>query len=221
MPSILLITLLLQTSAPMQQGVDLYHSGRFAEAAQSFEQAVRADSADINAWLGLGNAYFRKGERGRAVWAWARAGTLSPREGAISHNLQAAGAVEVLRTRPPLSVRPAEWYLLAALCWWTACAFVLFALLRKQRTHLYWAGGFVAIALLCAITGVRAAGKRYAVAIDDETHLYGDPTVHAPVVRNVQGGSGLDVLEDRGDWLRVRTLTQAEGWVENDAVGRL
>ena len=40
-------------------------------------------------------------------------------------------------------------------------------------------------------------------------------------MRTVQSGAGLDVVEVRGDWLRVRTLTQAEGWVEADAAGLL
>lgn len=208
-------------SGSLQNGVDLYHAGRFVEAAQSFEHAVAADSSDVNAWLNLGNAYFRKGDHGHAVWAWSRAGRLAPRDPAISQNLQAAGAVEVLRTRPPLSVTPAEWYLLAAIAWWIAAAFAVFSIRRKRQDLLYWAGGFIALALFLAFTGVTAAKKRYAVATDNDTVMYGDPTIHSPVVRHVQGGTGLDVLEDRGDWLRVRTLTQSEGWVEADAIGRL
>ena len=70
-------------------------------------------------------------------------------------------------------------------------------------------------------TGSIADHRRYAVAIETATKLYGDPTVHSPVVRTVQSGAGLDVLENRGEWLRVRTLTQAEGWVESDAIGLL
>jgi uncharacterized protein YgiM (DUF1202 family) len=77
------------------------------------------------------------------------------------------------------------------------------------------------VAVIALSVGAVSDGRSYAVALQDQTPLYGDPTIHSPVVRNIQGGAGLDVLETRGDWLRVRTVTQAEGWVENDAVGRL
>ncbi|HUP89782.1 MAG TPA: SH3 domain-containing protein [Longimicrobiales bacterium] len=183
--------------------------------------AVRTDSLDVNAWINLGNGYYRGGEQGRAVWAWARAGELAPRNGAVAHNLQAVGAVEVLRTRPPLSVRPVEWYLLAAVVWWVACGLIIAGIRRRSRELRYWSVAPLVAAFIFLGVGLNAAAKRYAVTLDTDTILYGDPTVHSPVVRHVPGGSGLDVLEDRGEWLRVRTLTQTEGWVEAEAIGRL
>lgn len=183
--------------------------------------AVRTDSSDVNGWINLGNAYYRGGEHGRAVWAWARAGQLAPRDEAVAHNLQAVGAVEVLRTRPPLSVRPVEWYFLAAVVWWLACALIIAGLRRHSRELRYWSAAPLMIALICLGVGLNAGAKRYAVTLDRDTILYGDPTVHSPVVRHVPGGAGLDVLEDRGEWLRVRTLTQTEGWVEAEAIGKL
>lgn len=208
-------------TAPFERGVELYGSGHFKEAASTFESVVAVDSTDLAAWSNLGNAYYRSGERGRAIWAWARAARDAPRDGAIIRNLQAAGAIEVLRTRPPLSVRPVEWYLLAAVAWWLAVGVAITAVVRRRRYLWSWTLPWVAAMVVTLTVGTIADGRAYAVAIGDETRLYGDPTVHSPVVRTVQAGAGLDVLEQRGDWLRVRTVTQAEGWVEADAVGRL
>jgi tetratricopeptide (TPR) repeat protein len=208
-------------NAPFERGVELYGSGRFKEAASTFESVVAVDSTDIAAWSNLGNAYYRSGERGRAIWAWARAAREAPRDRAIIRNLQAAGAIEVLRTRPPLSVRPVEWYLLAAVAWWLAVAVAIAALARRKRYLLSWTLPLVTVMVVALAVGVITDGRTYAVAIEEETRLYGDPTIHSPVVRRIQSGAGLDVLEQRGEWLRVRTVTRAEGWVEEDAIGRL
>jgi hypothetical protein len=214
---------LLQSPAPgaFQQGADLYRAGRFTESARAFERVVAADSLDIGAWVNLGNAHYRAGERGRAIWAWARAAREQPRDRDIVRNLQAAGAIEVLRTRPPLSVRPVEWYLLAAICWWLAGVLAVIAVLRRRNVLLSWALAPVALVVIALIVGVLANGRSYVVAWNEQTQLYGDPTVHSPVIRRVQAGAGLDILEDRGDWLRVRTFSGAEGWVESDTVGRI
>jgi hypothetical protein len=214
---------LLAGSQPhtFDSGLALYRSGHFAQAAQVFETVIARDSSDVAAWVNLGNAQYRSGERGRAVWAWARAGRAAPRDRAIVRNLQAAGAVEVLRTRPPLSVRPVEWYLLAALGWWVACALAVVAITKRRAALYSWLLLPLTIVVVALAVGVLTAGRNYAVALHDDTQLYGDPTTHSPVSRRVQAGAGLDVIEQRGEWLRVRTVTQAEGWVESDAVGRL
>lgn len=222
--AVLLFFVLVQAqpqTATFEQGLDLYRAGRFNEAARTFEQSVSADSTDIAAWTNLGNSYFRAGERGRAIWAWARASTEAPRDRTLVQNLRSAGAVEVLRTRPPLSVRAVEWYFLAALAWWAACAIAIAAVAKRRSGLLAWALPAIVVAVAALIVGIAADHRRYAVALTEETSLYGDPTVRSPIVRRVQAGTGLDVLETRGDWLRVRTVAQVEGWVEADDVGRL
>jgi hypothetical protein len=118
-------------------------------------------------------------------------------------------------------VRPVEWYLLAALAWWLACGLLCAGLVRRKPLLMSWALAPAALTVVALVVGLLADHREYAVALKDETVLYGDPTVHSPAVRRVQAGAGLDVLEQRGDWLRVRTIAQAEGWVESAAVGRL
>ena len=217
----LLAALQLPATGLFERGVELHRNGQFNAAARAFESVIAADSQDVAAWSNLGNSYYRAGERGRAVWAWARAARETPRDGNITRNLQAVGAVEVLRTRAPLSVRPVEWYLLAAVGWWIALGVAIAAVLRRRMSLLSWALPAIVVAVIALSVGAVSDGRSYAVALQDQTPMYGDPTIHSPVVRNIQGGAGLDVLEARADWLRVRTVTQAEGWVENDAVGRL
>jgi tetratricopeptide (TPR) repeat protein len=221
--ALLLVFMLLQppSAGEFARGVELYRQGHFAQSADAFEAALARDSTDVAAWANLGNAYFRAGDRGRAIWAWAHATREAPRDGAIVRNLRTAGAVEVLRTRPPLSVRPEEWYLLAALAWWLAGIIAVVAIVRRHWQLLSWALPPVTLAAIAMAVGIIADGQRYVVALNDETRMYGDPTIHSPIVRRVQAGAGLDVLEERGDWLRVQTISEAEGWVEADAVGKL
>jgi tetratricopeptide (TPR) repeat protein len=222
--SVLIVALaLVQAPAPVQfqRGAELYRAGHFTESARAFEKSVAADSLDMAAWVNLGNAHYRAGDRGRAIWAWARAAQELPRDRDIVRNLQAAGAIEVLRTRPPLSVRPVEWYLLAAIAWWVACALAVIAFVRRRNMLLSWALAPIALVVIALTVGVLADGRKHVVAWNEQTRLYGDPTVHSPVVRRVQAGAGLDIIEDRGDWLRVRTFSGAEGWVESDTVGKL
>src|SRR5688572_18031200 len=92
---LMLAVALLQApvAGSFQQGAQLYRAGAFTESARAFEKSVAADSLDMAAWVNLGNAHYRAGDRGRAIWAWARAAQDLPRDRDIVRNLQAAGAI--------------------------------------------------------------------------------------------------------------------------------
>ena len=137
------------------------------------------------------------------------------------HNLQAAGNVEPIRVRPPLAVTAEEWWLLAALLWWTAVGFVIVALARHRRPTP-WALAPLVLGLVFAIVGWRAAhAPPYAITLNGQSVLYSEPTVRSPTVRRVRAGAVLTVEEERGDWLHVRTIDRREAWVARDEVGLL
>ncbi len=206
-----------------QQGMDgmqAYESGNYQQAIAAFEQHTAADPTDGSAWYNLGNSYYRAGERGRAIWAWAQALQLEPRSDDVVHNLRAAGSVEPIRVRPPLAVTAEEWWLLAAFLWWIAAAFVIVALARKRRIQP-WMAAPVLLALLFALVGWKAAHPpRYAIALGD-IQLHAEPTVRSAALRRARPGAVLTVVEERAEWLRVSTINKLEAWVAADDVGLL
>lgn len=202
-------------------GVQAYEAGRYREAVAAFEQQTRADPADASGWYNLGNAHYRAGERGHAIWAWARALQLEPRSDDVVHNLRAAGSAEPMRVRPPLTITAEEWFLMAALLWWMAAAFVIVPLARKERPGP-WAAAPLIVAVIFVSVGWRATrAPRFAVARTEQAVLHADPTIRSATVRHVRAGAVLVVVEARAEWLRVRTIDHREAWVSADDVGLL
>jgi tetratricopeptide (TPR) repeat protein len=220
-PAALAVTLLFTAQQPFQAGVQSYETGRYQEAVSAFQQQVNTAPADAHAWYNLGNAHYRSGERGPAIWAWATALRLDPRGSDIVHNLRAAGNVEAIRVRPPLAVRSEEWLLLAAVFWWLAGALLLRALLRRQRPSPWLAAPLV-VSIVCALVGWRAGQPvRYAIAVTEPTALHGEPTIRSPLFRNLRVGAVLTVEEERSEWLRVQTIDERSAWVARDDVREL
>ncbi|MCZ7672749.1 MAG: tetratricopeptide repeat protein [Chloroflexi bacterium] len=62
----------------MQVANSLYENGRFAEAAQAYEQLVKRSVHDSAVYYNLGNAYFRQDDIGRAIFNYQRAAQLAP-----------------------------------------------------------------------------------------------------------------------------------------------
>jgi serine/threonine protein kinase/predicted negative regulator of RcsB-dependent stress response len=59
-------------------GMQYYDSGDFQTAASNFEQAVRANPRDADAWLRLGNARVQGGMEDAAIAAWENAVSTDP-----------------------------------------------------------------------------------------------------------------------------------------------
>ncbi|HEY0671790.1 MAG TPA: BatD family protein [Longimicrobiales bacterium] len=210
--------LLLTTQQPFTTGVQSYEAGDYQAAVAAFEQQTKAAPRDVSAWYNLGNSYYRTGDRGAAIWAWATALRLDPRSSDVVHNLRAAGNVEAIRVRPPLAVRAEEWLLLASLLWLITTTLAIVALVQKRRISPWLAAPLV-VSLVCALVGWRAGQPiRYAIALSEPTALYSEPTIRSPLFRNMRVGAVLTIEEERADWLRVRTIDKRDAWVPRDDV---
>ncbi len=230
----LLLLALLALAAPaaaqspqkdtFEEAVEAYGAGDFAAAAQGFRTFLETSPEDANAWYNLGSAHFRAGERGRAIWAWLRAGRLRPRDADVMHNLRLAQAGQELlqRALPPIPLSGDESLLAACVLWLAGSTALGWALLRRARAP--GVAGAVLVSLALAVVAAWALPRLrepIAVILDRPTPLLAAPVLRAEPLRELEAGSGVRILEERGDWLRVATFDGGQGWLEAERAGRL
>jgi tetratricopeptide (TPR) repeat protein len=199
--------------------VAAYEAGDHAAAANAFHAYAQANPRDPNGWYNLGLAAYAAGDPGRAAWAWLRASRLSPRDADLRHNLQRVDAQPALRlARPPDLLAPGERAVAAAAAWWLAV--LAFGLRRRRRRAAFWtAATAVIVAGLLAGAAVLDGTRGPAVTpLGTGAPLFAGPSIHDDAVGSLQVGSLSEVVERRGDWLRVRAASRSEGWVERRAV---
>ena len=183
--------------------------------------ASPADPDDARHWYNLGNAHFQDGNRAAAIASWASALQIAPRNNDIVHNLRTAGGGEALSVRPPLAITQEEWLLIAAALWWIAALFIILTIARRRRLSPWLAAPLIP-AVIFALIGVFGARRHdYAVAAADQTALLTEPTVRSQLFRHVRTGALLTILEERDEWLFVRTIDEREAWVAADDVLRV
>jgi tetratricopeptide (TPR) repeat protein len=95
----LFVLLLLSTAVFAQTSTNLttlevanrlYENGRYAEAAQTYEQLVAGGVQDSTVFYNLGNAYYQQGNFGHAILNYERAQRLAPRDADVQTNLALA-----------------------------------------------------------------------------------------------------------------------------------
>ena len=232
------LTVLLFASVSFAQPADfesankLFEQGKFAEAAGAYERLLtNGPTAALH--FNLGNARFKSGQPGQAIFHYHSALALAPRDPDARGNLLFArrslgAAVEEPAARHLLRLRTRdEWAWLAGgtLGAW----FILLALGEAwpgKRAAFGWltksAGALAlgAAALLATAWWDRAA-TQLAVVVAAEAPVRPGPLAESKAAFSLRDGTELTVLDAKDDWLHVRDAGQRAGWLKRDAVRRL
>jgi tetratricopeptide (TPR) repeat protein len=233
-------TVLAQAERAFESGQAMLRSDpaaarqHYARSALLFEQLINEfgyDNADAH--YNEGNALLLSGQPGRALAAYLRASRLRPHDDDIAAGLAVARAQTSMHVPESTGARVAEvltiWrgviprsvMLWGALLGWLALwAGAGVRLMGSRRPS---AGVLIGAAMLCVVTSgalILEQQLLYAqpigVVVVDYTQGYNGPDVNAyePTFTAPLGeGVECEILEERGDWFRVKLRNGQKTWV--------
>ncbi|MEW6746412.1 MAG: tetratricopeptide repeat protein [Planctomycetota bacterium] len=204
----------------------------FLRVASLFESILERGGESGVVLYNLGNAYLRAGRAGLAIAAYRRAQRYMPRDEFLADNL--AQALGPDRARAASERTLLEHVLfwqrsvsypekLLGVCLAATLAFLLGigACLVKSRQRLLRRSSWVALGITLVL-GVSAGLDVYdveilrhgVVTVPEVIARKGDAESYAPAFTEpLEDGTEFLVIEERGDWLRVRLPGRLEGWV--------
>ncbi|MFN8627217.1 MAG: BatD family protein [Candidatus Binatia bacterium] len=217
----------------------LYKDGQYDAAAAEYEQLLRTGLASGNLYFNLGNAYFKAGEKGKAILNYERARRLIPGDPDLAANLAYAQSLtETAACTPglwetvvfPLAHRLSTERLL----WTTSAAYtalmialVAFRLWSRRPRWLFHLATLLGVAMLG--TGVSLAhrlltedGQRHAVVIGrGETPTRFEPADNGTVHYLLKEGAIVRIVAARDHWLEVARCDGRRGWIEHTSIAQL
>jgi len=224
-----------------KRGNEAYLHGDYAGAVAAYQSIDREGVVSADLYFNLGDAYFRQGKLGPAIWAFERAAALDPDDEDVRYNLSQAGKAAARRTldkiegadREPVWVRAVTFLSPSTETWLFAAVYVGFfavLLLRRRASEdarvAFGAGAAIlgAVALLAgALLVGRASLDRmpYGVVLPDAVAVKEGADANYRTSFNLHAGLRVRLLDRDQDWLRVRLANGLEGWVGEKDVGRL
>jgi tetratricopeptide (TPR) repeat protein len=231
-----------------KRGNDAYLRGDYPGAIAAYEQIDRQQVASAELTFNLGDAYYRRGELGRAIWSWERTLALDPDHEDARYNLAQARKVVATRVTDKLegADRDPAWMrlvgqLTASTETWLFVALylgffaALFLRLRARRAgardeegHLSAWGALAAIlGVAAALAGALVIGRvamdrvPFGVVLPDQVAVKEGADPNYKTSFQVHAGLRVRLLEHDQDWVRVRLANGLEGWVRDGDVGRL
>jgi tetratricopeptide (TPR) repeat protein len=218
-------------SSDFEQANKLYEEGRYTAAAESYEAIVSSGQVSAPLFFNLGNASFKNGRLGRAIYSYRRARALDPRDPDVATNLRFArervnGSASV---QEPAWARLISYFTLNELAWTAAVFFwLLLALLCARfyrpalrlalRPYLTLATALFALtALILALAWSRARTPT-AIASSPQLTVHLGPLKQSQTAFTVPDGTELRIENRREGWLQVSDRSRRSGWVPDDSV---
>lgn len=222
---------------------EAYRQGNFAEARRGFEALSQAGFRHPDLFYNLGNAYYREGRIGRAVWMFEKALRMQPRHDDARRNLELIRpGLDIEATSASsflilpfvwvyrlLSVE--EWVVATAVSAWVAALCGAVALLARASPTRRLAGRIslvgAALALLCAFFMAPrvyfADTSNWSIVLDQGAVVRDAPSPSAEAYFETTEGERLHAwpAPARG-WMKVkRPVDGRTGYLPESALGRV
>lgn len=237
MVALFLVAVAAQTvlSAPIDlyaRAARSYDGGEFAGAAVQYDSLLLMGYGSAEVYFNLGNAHFRSGSIGEAIWAYRSAAELSPRDLDIQANLNVARLVVRDRIEPVqpgllkliwlsmaelLSISEGGrlvtalwglvWLCVAGWLWWPDRRRILRPAIKL--TGVVW----LLAALILGARYVETYSNVAAVIVAEETEALAEPGLGADVVFSGHAGLECVVRGSKHRYLLVELANGRVGWI--------
>ena len=232
--------------ATFRRGNDSYLHGDYKDAVLAYEQVAALGVVSEHLYYNLGNAYYKLGSLGPAIYNYERALEVDPSGSDADdarYNLEAAreevrkkaedrlvGAENVpfwIRIVAPLSTGALSWIFLGVyvslFAVLTALRFIAPGFLRVSMWALT---GFLVLGTLAAggLLGARiylTTKVERAIVLPDALAVHEGPDANYQTTFTVHAGLRVRITEHDQDWAKVRLQNGLEGWVPVRSVGKL
>jgi tetratricopeptide (TPR) repeat protein len=244
MKNILFIILLVCTASYAQksdfdQANDLYRAGKYAEAANLYENILSTKKHSAELYFNLGNAYYKQTKVGPAIYYYEKALLLSPQDDEIITNLEFARKLQIdeVKTVPAVGFNKMiqsitsvftydTWAIMAIVC--AFGVFLFFAGYyfagRSLLKRIMFSGMFifitlVVISVLAAVFEKEVyAEERPAIIFKDLLVVKAEPTADAPDAFTLHEGTKVYITEELENWRKIMLSDNSKGWVEAAAI---
>jgi len=212
-----------------------YEKANYNFAIEQYEGILGEGQHSAELYYNLGNAYFKKGNLGKAILNYERTLTLAPHDTQARDNLAIAQArtVDIIQPLPDffltewwrslqqnLSANAWSWIAILML-WLSVGGFVVWLLFsqreQKKRGFLI---GMVCLALfgitfmLAAQRNAAQQNSNQAIILEKQTNLKDAADADSPNILKLHEGTKVYLLDQIGEWHKVRLPNGEQGWLK-------
>jgi hypothetical protein len=220
-----------------------FTSGEYPVAVELYESLVSAGVVHEDLYYNLGNAYYRSGWLGPAIYNYERALRVSPGFSDARYNLAVAREAVAEKVVDRLKKAEQEQWTISLVTYFTigelSVAFLVLNILffgglivlrfisnGFARTALlvstvFLGVGFVACTALTVGHALYLEKVRVGIVLPDQLHMREGADQKTATRSPVHAGLRVRIIRQEPGWTQVRLANGAEGWVPEKSIGAL
>ncbi|MBC8174757.1 MAG: tetratricopeptide repeat protein [Candidatus Marinimicrobia bacterium] len=224
-----------------QEANDHYMNQQYVEAINLYNRVLQQGYEHVDLYYNLGNAYYRLGRLGDAIWAYEKGLKLHPKDADIRFNLKVSNARIVDRVEVPEGFFLIEWYgalkrgfsprqwllLISSLFLVSSVVFALSFLASPSLRS--WIRKVSTIGLIFTILSFliyidlhfEVSDLNEAVIVTNDGKVYSSPTEIGKVLFIVHEGTKTKITQEQFPWLEIELIDGKKGWLRTDHLRRL
>lgn len=218
-----------------QRGNAAYEAEKFADAIPIYENIIKAGQSSVEVYFNLGNAYFKTGNIGKTILNYERAYKLSNGSRDVKKNLEIARAKlkdEIIPLPPFFATQffsniinlnsSTGWAIFSLLFLWTGFIILSMKISGKKLPILENVGRSAALFsislgalffILAFAKNTNDVNAKELIVLAKETELKEGADKSSPKIITLHEGTKSEMLDQIGDWFKIRLADGEEGWI--------
>lgn len=226
----------------MKRANKLYQEQNYSTAISDYQKILSQGYESGILYFNLGNAYFKDGRLGLAIFNYEKGLKLDPNNEDLVYNLKIANArtFDKITEVPKLFIVAwweglvtlfgvSGWSLFVVIVFWILLGSIAFYFFSKknriQRIAFVSASGSLSLLILFALLLFartnRESSSNYGILLESTYTVKVTPDLKSNDAFVIHEGIKFKVEDNVGEWIRIRLIDGKIGWIQNKAVGQI
>jgi len=224
----------------LQEKANQYYMDRdYNNALKAYTELLAANQISADILYNIGNCHYNMGQLGKAIVYYERASRLNPDDEDISFNLKLAGlkTVDKIETVPPIiykrwfqavsgTLTVSQWSIVLIILIWlgfVAWSWYLFSsTVAGKKTSFVVASALSALCVIVFLfvheTYSEAHTRQYGVVLSASSYVKSAPDERGNDQFILHEGTRLEVLDELGEWKKIRIANGSVGWLKGNSI---
>ena len=220
---------------------DLFINKKYKKSIELYEKIIDSGQENSTVFYNLGNAYYRSGDIGHAIWAYKHANKFSPRDKDIIHNLKIAEAKKIDRINsPPLfilhdfyrkiksSMTMFELILVGGILFFIFSLLWIMQIFSGKKNVLSKGIFQILLTFIVIVHTVildmafeRKRISNEAIIVEKSDAQSGPFLGDNKVLFKINEGSVVEILDEKNNWSEIILIDGKKGWVLSNALRKM